>query len=185
MLDWAVPRGIGFSHVVSLGDMADADFGDMLDYLAGDTDTRAILLYIEGLTRGRKFMSAVRAAARAKPVLVLKAGRSPDGAHVAASRTGALAGADAVYEAAFRRASMLRVETMAELFDAAETLAATREQIGDRLGILTNGGGAGVLATDALIASGGRLASCRRKHSHLLMRCAHDLELWQPGGHHR
>ena len=159
MLDWAVPRGIGFSHVVSLGDMADVDFGDMLDYLAADQGTRAVLLYVEGLTHGRKFMSAARAAARVKPVLVLKAGRSNAGARAATSHTGALAGADAVYDAAFRRAGMLRVGTMAELFNAAETLALTREQIGDRLAILTNGGGAGVLATDALIAAGGQLAA--------------------------
>jgi acetyltransferase len=158
MLDWAVPRGIGFSHVVSLGDMADVDFGDMLDYLAADPHTRAILLYIEGITHGRKFMSAARAASRLKPVLVLKAGRSTAGACAATSHTGVLAGADAVYDAAFRRAGMLRVATMAELFDAAETLALTREQVGERLAILTNGGGAGVLATDALIAAGGRLA---------------------------
>jgi acetyltransferase len=158
MLDWAVPRGIGFSHVVSLGDMADVDFGDMLDYLAADPHTRAILLYIEGITHRRKFMSAARAASRVKPVLVLKAGRSNAGARAATSHTGVLAGADAVYDAAFRRAGMLRVATMAELFDAAETLALTREQVGERLAILTNGGGAGVLATDALIAAGGRLA---------------------------
>jgi acetyltransferase len=154
MLDWAVPRGIGFSHVVSLGDMADVDFGDMLDYLAADSSTRAILLYAEGITRGRKFMSAARAASRIKPVLVLKAGRS----RAAVSHAGVMAGTEAGYDAAFRRAGMLRVGTMAELFDAAETLAATREQVGDRLAILTNSGGAGVLATDALIAAGGRLA---------------------------
>jgi acetyltransferase len=159
MLDWAVPRGIGFSHVVSLGDMADVDFGDMLDYLAADRQTRAILLYVEGLPHGRKFMSAARAAARLKPVLVLKAGRSNAGARAATSHTGALAGADAVYDAVFRRAGMLRVATMAELFDAAETLALTQEQVGERLAILTNGGGAGVLATDALMAAGGQLAS--------------------------
>ena len=159
MLDWAVPRGIGFSHVVSLGDMADVDFGDMLDYLAADPHTRAILLYVEGITHGRKFMSAARAASRIKPVLVLKAGRSNAGARAATSHTGVLAGADAVYDAAFRRAGMLRVGTMAELFDAAETLALTREQVGERLAILTNGGGAGVLATDALVAAGGRLAA--------------------------
>jgi acetyltransferase len=153
-----VPRDIGFSHVVSLGDMADVDFGDMLDYLAGDLQTRAILLYVEGITHGRKFMSAARAASRIKPVLVLKAGRSNAGARAATSHTGVLAGADAVYDAVFRRAGMLRVETMAELFDAAETLALTREQVGERLAILTNGGGAGVLATDALMAAGGRLA---------------------------
>jgi acetyltransferase len=158
MLDWAAPRAIGFSHVVSLGDMADVDFGDMLDYLAGDAKTRAILLYIEGITAGRKFMSAARAAARLKPVLVLKAGRSRAGAHAASSHTGMLAGADRVYDAAFRRAGMLRVDTMAELFDAAETLALTGEQNGERLAILTNGGGAGVLASDALEAAGGRLA---------------------------
>jgi acetyltransferase len=159
MLDWAAPRGIGFSHVVSLGDMADVDFGDMLDYLAADPGTRAILLYAEGITHGRKFMSAARAAARGKPVLVLKAGHSRSGARAAASHTGMLAGSDAVYAAAFRRAGMLRVGTMAELFDAAETLALTREQAGDRLVVLTNGGGAGVLAVDALEAADGRLAA--------------------------
>ncbi len=159
MLDWAAPRGIGFSHVVSLGDMADVDFGDMLDYLAADAATRAILLYAEGVTHGRKFMSAARAAARGKPVLVLKAGHSIAGARAAASHTGMLAGTDMVYDAAFRRAGMLRVGHMAELFDAAETLALTREQEGDGLAILTNGGGAGVLATDALEAAGGRLST--------------------------
>jgi acetyltransferase len=159
MLDWTVPRGIGFSHVVSLGDMADVDFGDMLDYLAADPRTRAILLYVEGITHGRKFISAARAAARIKPVLVLKAGRSNAGARAATSHTGVLAGSDAVYDAAFRRAGMLRVATMAELFDAAETLALTHEQVGERLAILTNGGGAGVLATDALVAAGGQLAT--------------------------
>ncbi len=158
MLDWAAPRGIGFSHIVSLGDMADVDFGDMLDYLAADAGTRAILLYVEGVTYGRKFMSAARAAARAKPVLVLKAGHSAAGAKAARSHTGALAGSDAVYDAAFARAGMLRVGTMGELFDATETLALTRDQEGDRLAIVSNGGGAGVLATDALAAAEGRLA---------------------------
>src|SRR6516165_6816829 len=148
-----------FSHLAPpAGDIADVDFGDMLDYLAADPHTRAILLYAEGITHGRKFMSAARAASRIKPVLVLKAGRSNAGARAATSHTGVLAGADAVYDAAFRRAGMLRVGTMAELFDAAETLALTREQDGERLAILTNGGGAGVLATDALVAAGGRLA---------------------------
>lgn len=158
MLDWAAPRGIGFSHVVSLGDMADVDFGDMLDYLAADAKTHAILLYAEAITHGRKFMSASRAAARAKPVLVLKAGHSAAGAKAAHSHTGALAGSDAVCDAAFARAGMLRVATMAELFEAAETLALTREQKGERLAIVSNGGGAGVLATDALAAQGGKLA---------------------------
>ncbi|MGE5268822.1 MAG: acetate--CoA ligase family protein, partial [Thiohalocapsa sp.] len=98
MLDWAAPRRIGFSHVVSLGDMADVDFGDMLDFLAADRHTRAILLYAEGITHGRKFMSAARAAARLKPVLVLKAGRSQAGARAASSHTGMLAGSDRVYD---------------------------------------------------------------------------------------
>ena len=163
MLDWAVPRGIGFSHVVSLGDMADVDFGDMLDYFAADQQTRAILLYVEGVTYGRKFMSAARAASRLKPVLVLKAGRSNAGARAATSHTGVLAGADAVYDAVFRRAGMLRVVTIAELFEAAETLSLTHEQVGEGLAILTNGGGAGVLATDALIGAGGQLASLSNK----------------------
>src|SRR6516165_6814154 len=109
MLDWAASRSIGFSHVVSLGDMADVDFGDMLDYLAADPHTRAILLYVEGITHGRKFMSAARAASRIKPVLVLKAGRSDASARAAVRDPGALAGADAAFDAAFRRAGMLRV----------------------------------------------------------------------------
>ncbi len=158
VLDWAAARDIGFSHVVSLGDMADVDFGDMLDYLATDPDTRAILLYIEGVRDARKFLSAARAAARLKTVLVVKVGRFAESAKAAASHTGALAGSDAVYDAAFRRAGMLRVMDMAELFDAAETLALTRPLRGENLTILTNGGGPGVLATDALIANGGHLA---------------------------
>ncbi len=159
LLDWAQPRGIGFSHVVSLGDMADVDFGDMLDYLGDDAGTRAILLYVEGVTGARKFMSAARAAARRKPVLVVKVGRFAQSQHAAASHTGALAGSDKVYDAAFRRAGMLRVRDMAELFDAVETLATTQAQYGDRLAILTNGGGPAVLATDALIEQGGVLAT--------------------------
>ena len=158
VLDWAAPHAIGFSHVVSLGDMADVDFGDMLDYLAADPGTRAILLYVEGITHARKFMSAARAAARAKPVLVVKVGRFAASARAARSHTGALAGSDAVYDAAFRRAGMLRVASMTELFDAVQTLAMTAPQGGDRLAILTNGGGPGVLATDALVELGGQLA---------------------------
>jgi acetyltransferase len=159
VLDWAAPRRIGFSHVVSLGDMADVDFGDTIDYLAADSGTRAILLYVEAVTAARKFMSAARAASRGKPVLAVKVGRFAEGAHAARSHTGALTGSFEVYDAAFRRAGMLRVDTMTELFEAVETLALTRPQQGDRLAILTNGGGPGVLATDALIAQGGTLAA--------------------------
>lgn len=159
MLDWAAPRGIGFSHVISLGDMSDVDFGDLLDYLAVDPATRAVLLYIEAITDARKFMSAARAAARIKPVIVIKAGRHEAGAQAAASHTGALAGADEVYDAAFRRAGMLRVGTLDELFAAAETLSSGIKVTGDRLAIMTNGGGLGVLACDALAERGGRLAT--------------------------
>ncbi len=163
MLDWATPRGIGFSKIVSLGDKADVDFGDLLDYLAMDPETRSILLYVESIDHARKFMSAARIAARNKPVIVIKGGRFAEGAKAAASHTGALAGADAVYDAVFARAGMLRVYSLEELFDAAETLAnyaaVSSSRSGDsRLAILTNGGGLGVLATDALIAEGGKLA---------------------------
>jgi acetyltransferase len=159
MLDWATSRGIGFSKFISLGDGSDVDFGDLLDYLAGDADTHAILLYIEDIQHARKFMSAARAAARSKPVVVIKAGRAPEGAKAAASHTGALAGSDDVYDAAIRRAGMLRVFSTEDLFDAVETLARARPLAGDRLTIMTNGGGPGVMATDALIASQGQLAS--------------------------
>jgi acetyltransferase len=158
MLDWAASHGIGFSHFISLGDSADVDFGDALDYLASDPGTRAILMYMESVKAARKFMSAARAAARNKPVIVVKAGRAPAGAKAAASHTGALAGSDAVFDAAVRRAGMLRVDTLDALFDAAETLARVKPIRGERLAILTNGGGAGVLAADALALGDGRIA---------------------------
>ncbi len=158
VIDWASSRKIGFSHLVSLGAMSDVDLGDMLDYLASDRDSRAILLYIEAVTSARKFMSAARAAARSKPVIVVKAGRHAEGARAVASHTGALAGSDEVYDTAFRRAGMLRVFSLEELFDAVGTLGAIDPPPGDRLTILTNGGGMGVLATDSLIDEGGRLA---------------------------
>jgi acetyltransferase len=157
MLDWATARGIGFSHLVALGDMLDVDFGDMLDYLANDAAARAILLYMEAVTQPRKFMSAARAAARMKPVIVVKGGRHAASAAAAASHTGRLAGSDAEYAAAFRRAGMLRVASLDELFDAVETLAVARAPRGPRLAIVTNGGGLGVLAVDALVDRGGEL----------------------------
>jgi acetyltransferase len=159
VLDWALPRGIGFSSIVSMGDMSDVDFGDLLDYFALDDATHAILIYAEAVTHARKFMSAARRAARIKPVIAVKGGRAEEGARAATSHTGALAGADVVYDAAFRRAGMLRVNEVEELFDAAATLAHMSPQHGDRLAIITNGGGAGVLATDRLIDVGGRLAA--------------------------
>jgi acetyltransferase len=158
VVDWAADRGVGFSHLVSLGDMADVDFGDMLDYLANDAHTRAVLLYVEAVTDARKFMSAARAAARSKHVIVVKSGRHAESARAAASHTGSLAGSDEVYDAAFRRAGMLRVQSLEELFAAVETLAHLIPPKGDRLAILTNGGGIGVMATDDLLDRHGRLA---------------------------
>ena len=158
VLDWALPRGVGFSGIVSMGDMSDVDFGDLLDYFALDDATEAILIYAEGVTHARKFMSAARRASRIKPVIVVKGGRAAEGARAATSHTGALAGADVVYDAAFRRAGMLRVNEVEELFDAAETLARMSPMSGNRLAIVTNGGGAGVLATDRLVEEGGKLA---------------------------
>ncbi|MEO8059637.1 MAG: bifunctional acetate--CoA ligase family protein/GNAT family N-acetyltransferase [Burkholderiales bacterium] len=165
VLDWANGRGIGFSHCISLGEHADVDFGDLIDWLATDARTRSILLYVESLSSARKFMSAARAAARNKPVLVVKAGRSAQGQAAAASHTGALAGSDLVYDAAFRRAGMLRVDTLADLFVAAETLAHFRglpsevdAEWLERLTLVTNGGGAGVLAADAAALAGVSLA---------------------------
>jgi acetyltransferase len=149
MLDWAKGRGIGFSHFVSLGDHADVDFGDMLDFLASDATTRAILLYAESLDSPREFMSAARAAARNKPVIVVKAGRSAQGQLAAASHTGALAGSDMVIDAAIDRAGMLRVNTLDELFLAAQTLSRFRTNTSESITVLTNGGGAGVMAADA------------------------------------
>ena len=159
VLDWAAGRDLGFSHIVSLGDMSDIDFGDLLDHLAQDEATRSILLYVESIKEARKFMTAARIAARAKPVIVIKSGRSQSGARAALSHTGALAGSDAVYDAAFRRAGMLRVFELREIFEAAETLSRRLDVRGDRLTILTNGGGAGVLAADGLDGRGGRLAA--------------------------
>jgi acetyltransferase len=157
VIDWAASRGIGLSQVVSLGDMADVDFGDLLDYLAGDVTSRAILIYMEQMTAAAKFVSAARRASRAKPVIILKPGRNAMAAKAAMSHTGALAGSDAAYNAAFRRAGVLRVKELRQLFDAAEVLSASPTLSGEQLTMLTNGGGAGVLAADALADLGGLL----------------------------
>lgn len=159
MVDWAAQRGVGFSGIVSIGDQIDVDLADLLDYFAMDHKTRAILLYIEAIKDARKFMSAARAAARVKPVVLVKSGRMAQGAKAAATHTGALAGADAVYDAAFRRAGVLRVSDLRELFDCAETLGRVESPTGKRLAILTNGGGIGVLAIDRLVELGGIPAS--------------------------
>ena len=158
VLDWAAARGIGFSYVVSMGDMADVDVGDLLDFLAADITTGSILLYLETIPAARKFMSAARSAARAKPVIVIKSGRYAESARAAATHTGALAGSDAAIGAAFRRAGLVRVEELEELFTAAETLTSVKPVAGNELLIVTNGGGAGVLAVDDLMQTHGRLA---------------------------
>ena len=159
VLDWARPREIGFSHFIHLGDTDGVGFGDVLDYLGSDPSTRAILLYIETIQQRRNFMSAARAAARNKPVLAIKAGRSMEGGRAAASHTGVLAGSDLVFDAALRRAGMLRVRDIDEIFGAVETLARARPVKGRRLAILTNGGGIGVLAADDLAELNGELAA--------------------------
>jgi acetyltransferase len=159
LVEWAAAHDVGFSAMVSIGDAIDVDFGDLLDHFALDRGTRAILLYIESITDARKFMSAARAAARAKPVIVVKSGRNAQGAKAALTHTGALAGSDAVYDAAFRRAGLLRVLDLDELFAAAETLGHRATLSGKRLAILTNGGGIGVLAVDRLADLGGELAA--------------------------
>jgi len=158
LIEWAALRGIGFSAIVSIGDSLDVDFADLLDHFAVDRGTRAILLYIESVRDARKFMSAARAAARAKPVLVVKSGRHAAGAKAAMTHTGALAGSDSVYDAAFRRAGFIRALDLDELFAAAETLGHVSSLAGNRLAILTNGGGIGVLAVDRLADLGGVLA---------------------------
>lgn len=158
MVDWAAQRSVGFSGIVSIGDQIDVDIADCLDFYGADPQTRAILLYVEAIPDARKFMSAARAAARIKPVVVVKAGRMAQGAKAAATHTGALAGADAVYDAAFRRAGLLRVFDLRELFDCADVLSMAAEPRGRRLSILTNGGGLGILAVDRLVELGGIVA---------------------------
>lgn len=158
MLDWAAGEGLGFSAILSMGDMADVDFADMIALLAEDQATRAILLYIEGIADAPRFLAAARRAAAVKPVIALKAGRTSAAGKAALSHTGALAGSYDVYAAALRRAGVVLVEQLTDLFGAAEVLSRSPPARGDRLAIVTNGGGAGILAVDALPAAGARLA---------------------------
>ena len=159
MLDWAQNHEIGFSAVFSLGDAADVDFGDLLSFLALDKETRAILLYVEGIRDARSFLSGLRVAARMKPVIVVKGGRYQEGSRAAMSHTGAMVGSDAVFHAALRRAGAVRAYTIKQLFAAANLLASGHcRLLGNRLAIITNGGGPGVLATDRAIEAGVALA---------------------------
>jgi acetyltransferase len=158
LIDWAADNTVGFSQIVSLGDMADVDVADCLDLLAGDANTRAVVLYLESIPNPRKFMSAARRAARAKPVIAIKPGRHAEAAKAAATHTGALTGADRVVDAALRRAGILRINELSELFDAIETIARFAPLERAQVGIVTNGGGAGVLAVDRLLDFGAKLA---------------------------
>ena len=158
MLDWARPNGVGFSSVVSLGGSSDVNFGEIIDFLVSDVRTEHILLYIEGVRDARRFVSALRAAARVKPVILLKVGRNPAGSRAAVSHTGAIVGSDDVFDAVVRRAGAVRVTTIRQLVAAAQALASHVRPQGDRLAIVTNGGGPGVMAADRAADLGIRLA---------------------------
>jgi acetyltransferase len=159
ILDWAAANNIGFSAVVSTGISADTDFGEVLDYLVNDPQTRSILLYIEGVHNARSFMSGLRAAARVKPVIALKVGRHASGSKAAMSHTGAMVGSDDVFESALRRAGVVRGLRIGDLFSAATTLTSVFSVRGERLAIVTNGGGPGVMATDRATDLGVSLAT--------------------------
>jgi acetyltransferase len=158
VLDWASEAHVGFSAMISVGSMLDIDFGDLIDYFGTDAQTTSIVLYIESIKNARKFMSATRGFARAKPIVVVKAGRFRESAEAALSHTGALCGEDAVYDAAFKRAGVVRVEGINDLFNCAEALAMQPNAKGSNLTIITNAGGPGIMATDFLIAKGGKLS---------------------------
>ena len=158
ILDWADAHQIGFSTMVSVGDAADVGFGDILDYLALDPETRSILMYVEGVRDARRFMSGLRAAARIKPVIVIKAGRYAEGSRAALSHTGSLVGADDVFDAALQRAGVVRADTIEQMFAAAQLLSMPHRVRGNRLAIITNAGGPGVMATDRAVEQGIKLA---------------------------
>jgi acetyltransferase len=158
ILDWSLHEQVGFSAFVSLGAMIDVGWGDLIDYLGDDPRTRAIVIYMESIGDARAFLSAAREVALSKPIIVIKAGRSEAASRAAASHTGALTGSDEVLDAAFRRSGVLRVSDIGDVFNLAEVLGRQPRPVGPRLTIVTNAGGPGVLATDALVAGGGELA---------------------------
>ena len=163
ILDWAASAKVGFSSFVSVGSMLDVDFGDLIDYFGRDIHTRSIVLYVESITHARKFMSAARSFARVKPIIVIKSGRFKEGAKAASSHTGAMAGEDYIYDAAFKRAGCVRVKHISELFNCASILAKQPRPTGNNLAIITNAGGPGVLATDAIVENGGKLAELSKE----------------------
>ncbi len=157
-LDWALDSGVGFSAVVSTGSTLDVDFGDLIDYFGADPKTRSIVLYVESIKNARKFMSAARAFARTKPIVVVKAGRSKESVASTLSHSGSLGGEDAVYASAFRRAGIVRVGAIADLFNCAEALAMQSNPAGPNLTIITNAGGPAIMATDHLADRGGKIS---------------------------
>jgi acetyltransferase len=157
VLDWAISENIGFSYFVSIGNTMDVGFGDLIDFFGQDAQTKSIVLYVESISFAHEFMTAARAFARKKPIIVYKAGRFPESAVAAASHTGAMASEDAVYDAVFRRAGVARVNNIGNLFDFTDLIGGKRIPKGPNLGIVTNAGGPGVIATDALIFHGGKL----------------------------
>ena len=158
ILDWANQQNVGFSYFVSIGSMLDVSFNDLIDYFGSDSKTTSIIIYMESLKDARSFLSAARNFSRNKPIIILKAGKSSEGAQAAMSHTGSLAGNDAVFDAAFRRAGIVRVDTIGELFNIAQALSMQKRPRTKKLAIITNAGGPGVIATDALIANHGELA---------------------------
>jgi len=158
ILDWAAAAKVGFSAFISVGSMLDVDFGDLIDYFGRDPYTKSIVLYSESITNARKFMSAARGFARVKPIIVIKSGRFAEGAKAASSHTGAMAGEDQIYDAAFKRAGIVRVKNIQDLFNVSSILAKQPRPSGPNIAIITNAGGPGVLATDAIIEFGGKLA---------------------------
>jgi len=158
VLDWAIEKKIGFSYFISIGNTLDVDYADLIDFIGEDDKTKSIVLYIESVSQVRRFMTAARSFARTKPIVVYKAGRFPESAKVAASHTGAMAAEDAIYDAAFKRVGITRVFDIGDIFDVVELISRNKIPKGPRLGIVTNAGGPGVMATDALIAEDGILA---------------------------
>ncbi len=158
ILDWAIDANVGFSIFASLGSMIDVDFGDLIDLLGEDPNTKSIMIYMESIENAKKFMSAARGFARNKPIIVVKSGRFAESSKASLSHTGAMAGDDQVYDAAFKRVGVVRVKEVEDLFNAAEVLDSANLPKGPRLAIITNAGGPGVMATDALIELGGELA---------------------------
>lgn len=168
MLDWATSAGVGFSMFASVGGMVNVDFADLIDFLGEDPYTRSILIYMETIGNAKRFMSAARSFARNKPIMVLKPGKFAESARAALSHTGSMAGGDEVYAAAFRRAGIVRVSEVSDLFNAAEVLDSKKLPNGNSVAIITNAGGMGVMATDAVIGLNGRLATLSEETMRLL-----------------